>query len=74
MRAKESRGLSAIHRGVYLGPVSRLKWALGLKPWRRCPSGLDHRWRNIYGDEIIQANYYRAACLDCLARSRALIK
>lgn len=57
--------------GHRLGLVARLRWFLGLKPWERCPDDL-HRWRNIYGDEIIQAGGMRAGCLDCSARSPLL--
>lgn len=62
---------SYVH-GHELGWVARLRWRLGLKPFRRCPSD-EHRWRNIYGDEIITAGGMRAGCLDCEVRSERLM-
>lgn len=43
---------------------NRFRWRIGLRPFRRCPTGV-HRVRNIYGDEINMANGRRSRCIDC---------
>lgn len=50
--------------GNYLNWRARLRWRLGLYPFRRCPNG-SHMIRNIYGDEIIARNWKRSKCLYC---------
>ncbi len=51
---------------------NRLRWRLGLVPFRRCPGR--HRGRNIYGDEINMAGGMRSRCLDCEKRWPSLIR
>lgn len=43
---------------------NRLRWRLGMVPFVRCPDGR-HTVRNIYGDEIIAANWHRSRCMYC---------
>lgn len=42
---------------------NRLRYRLGLVPFRRCPGR--HRIVNVYGDEINARGGYRSHCLDC---------
>lgn len=42
---------------------NRLRYRLGLVPFRACPGR--HRIVNVYGDEIIARNWQRSHCLDC---------
>lgn len=51
---------------------NRLRWRLGLVPFRRCPTR--HLARNIYADEIIVAGGARARCLLCEKRWPALFR
>ena len=42
---------------------NRVRYRLGLVPFRRCPGR--HRIINVYGDEIMARGGNRSHCLDC---------
>ena len=40
-------------------------------PFTRCPDH-NHRWRNIFADEILMARTHRAYCVRCGKKSKHL--
>jgi len=56
--------------GNYLGWRQRLRYRLGLKPWRECP-GRRHYLTALYGDGL-RDREYRVYCEYCTARWKGL--